>query len=123
MRQSALRFSAALSARSRSTSAKRSRISSALGRCATSHPFRSQSRKRIVAPEHDRARLLQKCGEKRVAARDLRAKLVERIDDRIDLPPQSTLRVRNPVHHFLEWNGAEDEEVEIALLAQRTART
>ena len=57
-----------------------------------------------------------------MAARDLGAKLLGRIDDGIDLPRQSALRVGNPAHHFLERNGAEDEEVEIALLAQRTAR-
>jgi len=56
-----------------------------------------------------------------MAGRNLGAKLVGRVDDGIDLPPQSPLCSGNGAYHFLERDVAEDEEIEIAVLPQRAA--
>ena len=56
-----------------------------------------------------------------MAGRNLGAKLVRRVDDWIDFPPQSPLCFGNGANHFLERDVAEDEEIEIAVPPQRAA--
>src|SRR5207244_495326 len=91
IRQSALTASAALSARSRSTTASRSATSWALVRCDVSHPFFCQSVKLMITSDDEHFRLVQRGRQEMMAGTNLFNELAHWIDRRIHIAPKTLL--------------------------------
>jgi hypothetical protein len=114
MRQSALSPFDALSARSRSTTCSRSRISFGLVWCFVSQPFRSQSDKLIVSPNNEQPRFFQDSRQEMVLRPKLCSELARRVDGWIDVSPESRLSGGQRSHDVVKGRVPYDEQVDIA---------
>src|SRR5882672_2000179 len=108
--QSALSPSAALSARSRSTTCSRSRTSFWLVWCFVNQPFRSQSGKLIVASDDKHTRLPQDGREEVVLGPDLGPEFVRGVNSGIDVSSQTLLSASQRRHDALERRVTDNEE-------------
>src|SRR6266851_5646318 len=122
IRQSALTFSAALSARSRSITARRSAISRALVRWGLSHPFFCQSAKLIIGSDDEHLRLAQDGRQEMVAGAHLLRKLLGWVDSGAHVTPKAPLSVGESRHYLTKGNVSNDEEIDIARGADRSLR-
>src|SRR6266542_1647883 len=93
-RQSTLTCPAALSVRSRSTTASRSPISRALVWCAVSHPYFSHSTKLMFGPYDQHLRLAENRLEKMMTCAKLLLEFFARIQGRINVPSELLLNMR-----------------------------
>src|SRR5262245_63359021 len=118
IRQSALKPSASLSARSRVTTARRSRTSLPLVGWGRSQPFLSQSVKLIGPSEDEQMRFPQDPGQEVVPLKKLGAELGRRIHRGIDFAAQPFLRRAESLDDRREGRVAEDEQVDVTVVAQ-----
>src|SRR5574341_310441 len=121
-RQSALSRATAASFKSRSTTAKRSAISSRLGSCSTIRRLASQSRKLMFVSRYEQFRSRENPFEERRAALHLVPKFLHRIHRRVDLAAQSCFGRPERGDDPCERNIPDDQQVNVApggLLAAR----
>src|SRR5437867_3569101 len=98
-RQSALTVSAALSARSRSTTASRSATSRMLVWCGVSQPYFCQSGKLIVGSYDEDLRLAQNSRQEMVARTNFLPEFLARVYRWIDFPSNAVLGTSECRYH------------------------
>src|SRR6266545_6739164 len=112
-RQSGLNASTRQSAKSRSTTARRSRISEAAGRRSVSHPYLSQSLKLIRAPDHEQLGALQDPGHEMMALRQPFRELGRAVQGRIHLSSQMALDRSETLDQLPQAHVSDDEKIHI----------
>src|SRR4029453_12641782 len=122
-RASALRPATRLSRRSRSPTASRLAISSRDVWCATSQRLVcSQAFKVMTSTCYKEDRSLLHRRHEVVPRAHLPDELVRRIHDRVDLPSQLPVGIRQSVHDLAQRNVSDDQQIDIAALLQLTSR-
>jgi hypothetical protein len=111
-----------LSARTRSTMARRSAISRELGRWASTRPFRSQSLEVTGPSDHELKRFLHERSEEVMARAQLRSELPGRVHGGIDLAAEGRLHAGERRNDLTERDSASHEQVHVARSSKSPAR-